>query len=97
MKKLLGILVLGLLWCNISFADNLEITDGGRLDLLKTFLKDRDIPFKDGLWDWRNQRRKLTLKIWTNFGHTLKPEAGYRKIFQKNQISPAELVEEGSS
>ena len=28
--------------------------NGGRLDLLKTFLKDRDIPFKDGLWDWRN-------------------------------------------
>ena len=28
--------------------------NGGRLDLLKTFLKDRDIPFKDGLWDWRS-------------------------------------------
>jgi hypothetical protein len=28
--------------------------NGGRLDLLKTFLKDRDITFKDGLWDWRN-------------------------------------------
>ena len=28
--------------------------NGGRLDLLKTFLKDRDIFFKDGLWDWRN-------------------------------------------
>ena len=51
--------------------------NGGRLDLLKTFLKDRDIPFKDGLWDWRNQRRKLTLKICTSFGHTPKPEARY--------------------
>ncbi len=28
--------------------------NGGRLDLLKTFLKDRNIPFKDGQWDWRN-------------------------------------------
>ena len=28
--------------------------NGGRLDLLKTFLRGRDIPFKDGLWDWRN-------------------------------------------
>ena len=28
--------------------------NGGRLDLLKTFLKSIDIPFKDGLWDWRN-------------------------------------------
>ena len=28
--------------------------NGGRLDLLKTFLKDRDIPFKEGLWDWRS-------------------------------------------
>ena len=53
--------------------------NGGRLDLLKSFLRGRDIPFKDGLWDWRNQRRKLTLKIWTNFGHTPKPEAGYIK------------------
>ena len=28
--------------------------NGGRLDLLKSFLRGRDIPFKDGLWDWRN-------------------------------------------
>ena len=28
--------------------------NGGRLDLLKTFLRGGDIPFKDGLWDWRN-------------------------------------------
>ena len=27
MKKLLGILVLCLLWCNISFADNLKVVD----------------------------------------------------------------------
>ena len=27
MKKLLGILVLGLLWCNISFADNEDLHD----------------------------------------------------------------------
>ena len=26
--------------------------NGGRLDQLKTFLKNRDINFKDGLWDW---------------------------------------------
>ena len=25
---------------------------GGRLDQLKTFLKNRDVNFKDGLWDW---------------------------------------------
>ena len=28
--------------------------NGGRTDLLKIFLKDRNIPFKDGQWDWRN-------------------------------------------
>tara|TARA_B100001996_G_scaffold240941_1_gene186279 strand:+ start:27 stop:479 length:453 start_codon:yes stop_codon:yes gene_type:complete len=28
MKKLLGILVLGLLYCNASFADNLRVVDG---------------------------------------------------------------------
>ena len=33
MKKVLGILVLGLLWCNISFADNLKIIDGDTIVL----------------------------------------------------------------
>jgi len=33
MKKLLGILVLGLLFCNISFADNLRIIDGDTIEL----------------------------------------------------------------
>ena len=33
MKKLLGILVLGLLICNISFADNLKIIDGDTIIL----------------------------------------------------------------
>jgi len=28
--------------------------NGGRLDLLEKFLRGRDIPFKAGLWDWRN-------------------------------------------
>jgi hypothetical protein len=28
--------------------------NGGRLDLLENFLRGRDIPFKAGLWDWRN-------------------------------------------
>ena len=26
--------------------------NGGRLDKLKTFLRDRNIPFENGLWDW---------------------------------------------
>ena len=33
MKKLLGILVLGLLTCNISFADNLRVVDGDTIVL----------------------------------------------------------------
>ena len=33
MKKLLGILVLGLLWCNVSFADNLKVIDGDTIVL----------------------------------------------------------------
>ena len=33
MKKLLGILVLGFLTCNISFADNLKIVDGDTIVL----------------------------------------------------------------
>ena len=39
----------------LLFLKNIDAKkNGGRLDLLKTFLKGRDIPFKDGLWDWRN-------------------------------------------
>ena len=33
LTDILGILVLCLLWCNISFADNLEITDGDTIKL----------------------------------------------------------------
>ena len=33
MKKLIGILVLGLLWCSNSFADNLKIIDGDTIIL----------------------------------------------------------------
>ena len=33
MKKLLGILVLGLLWCNTSFGDSLRIVDGDTIVL----------------------------------------------------------------
>ena len=33
MKKILGILILGLLTCNISFADNLKIIDGDTIIL----------------------------------------------------------------
>ena len=33
MKKLLGILVLGLMFCNISFADSLRVVDGDTIVL----------------------------------------------------------------
>ena len=33
MKKFLGILVLGLLWCNVGFADNLRVVDGDTIVL----------------------------------------------------------------
>ena len=33
MKNLLGILVLGLLWCNVGLADNLKIVDGDTIIL----------------------------------------------------------------
>ena len=33
MKKLLGILILGLLFCNISFAVNLKVVDGDAIVL----------------------------------------------------------------
>ena len=29
--------------------------NGGRLNLLKDFLKGKDISFKDGLWDWQTK------------------------------------------
>ena len=39
----------------LLFLKNIDAKkNGGRLDRLKNFLKGRDIPFKDGLWDWRN-------------------------------------------
>jgi len=39
----------------LFFLKNIDAKkNGGRLDLLKTFLKSIDIPFKDGLWDWRS-------------------------------------------
>ena len=33
MKKLLGILIISLLWCNVSIADNLKIVDGDTIVL----------------------------------------------------------------
>ena len=33
MKKLLGILIISLLWCNVSFADNLKVVDGDTIVL----------------------------------------------------------------
>ena len=33
MKKLLGIVVLGLLWCNVGFADTLRVVDGDTIVL----------------------------------------------------------------
>ena len=33
MKKLLAVLVLGLLWCNIGFADNVRIVDGDTIEI----------------------------------------------------------------
>ena len=33
MKKILGVLILGLLICNMSFADNLKIIDGDTIIL----------------------------------------------------------------
>ena len=33
MKKFLGILVLGLVWCNVGFADNLRVVDGDTIVL----------------------------------------------------------------
>ena len=33
MKKLLAIVVLGLLWCNVGFADNLKVIDGDTIVL----------------------------------------------------------------
>ena len=39
----------------LLFLKNIDAKkNGGRLDLLKTFLRGRDIPFKSGLWDWQN-------------------------------------------
>ena len=39
----------------LLFLKNIDAKkNGGRLDLLKTFLRDRGIPFKSGLWDWRS-------------------------------------------
>ena len=40
----------------LLFLKNIDAKkNGGRLDLLKTFLRDRDIPFKSGLWDWQTR------------------------------------------
>jgi len=40
----------------LFFLKNIDAKkNGGRLDRLKTFLKNKDIPFKSGLWDWRTK------------------------------------------
>ena len=40
----------------LLFLKNIDAKkNGGRLDPLKTFLRSRDIPFKDGLWDWQTR------------------------------------------
>ncbi len=49
MKKLLGIVVLSLLWCNVSFAISQE-------DAIKQYLSDRKLDLIEGVWadDWGN-------------------------------------------
>ena len=37
MKKLLGILVLGLLWCNISFSETIELDQGIKINIPKNY------------------------------------------------------------
>ena len=40
----------------LLFLKNIDVKkNGGRLDKLKTFLRDRGILFKDGLWDWQTR------------------------------------------
>ena len=40
----------------LLFLKNIDAKkNGGRLDKLKTFLRDRGILFKDGLWDWQTR------------------------------------------
>jgi len=48
MKKLLGIVVLGLLWCGVGY------TKEERLEKYKTLLKFRNIPFDADLFTWHN-------------------------------------------
>ena len=39
----------------LLFLKNIDAKkNGGRLNPLKTFLRGRGVPFKSGLWDWRN-------------------------------------------
>ena len=40
----------------VLFLKNIDVKKHqGRLNLLKGFLIGRDIPFKDGLWDWQTR------------------------------------------
>ena len=40
----------------LLFLKNIDAKkNGGRLNKLKTFLRGRGIPFKDGLWDWQTK------------------------------------------
>ena len=48
MKNILGIIVLGLLWCNISFADNYKI--GQEIENEFRFTKKIKYPLEPGIW-----------------------------------------------
>ena len=48
MKKILGIMVMGLLWCNISFADNYKI--GQEIENEFRFTKKIKFPLESGTW-----------------------------------------------
>ena len=58
MKKLLGIIVLALLWCNISFSEIYEIN--------KCYNKGRDIAWTVEMWDRVSKTKKKLIDPKTN-------------------------------
>ena len=71
MKKLLGIVVLGLLWCNISFAETVELEQGIKLNIPKGYAH-TELNYKD--YYYENTKDVLSDKereeIYENLGIT---------------------------
>ena len=105
MKKLLGILVLGLLWCSVSIAETIEERLSNiekRLDKIEKLLQsseDKTSSYEDAVSKWKSYKDVATW-LNRNFGYDTNRQKQMRKLSKKKGLSglvvrnPASLYED---